>query len=88
MRQLPGDSTFGVEAPQRCRGLGRALQEAALEWTRERGCLQMRSWSSIDKPENYTLKLSLGFAMLPAVHDAASGYPVSGVYFVKRTDVH
>ena len=46
----------------------------------------MRSWSSLDKPANYALKLSLGFAMHPSVHDAASGYQVSGVYFVKRVD--
>jgi hypothetical protein len=46
----------------------------------------MRSWSSLDKPENYQLKLSLGFALHPSTHDAAAGYPVSGVYFVKRVD--
>lgn len=78
--------TFFVEAPYRRRGVGRALQEAALCWTRERGCLQMRSWSSLDRPENYALKLAMGFAMHPATHDAAAGYRVSGVYFVKRVD--
>lgn len=78
--------TFCVEEAHRRAGLGRALQEAALALTRERGCVQMRSWSSLDKPANYALKLSLGFAMLPAVHDAAAGYQVSGVYFVKRVD--
>ncbi len=78
--------TFFVEAPHRRRGIGRALQEAAVAWTRERGCLQMRSWSSLDRPENYAMKLSMGFAMHPSVHDAAGGFQVSGVYFVKRVD--
>lgn len=78
--------TFAVDEGHRRRGVGRALQEAALVWTREVGCLQMRSWSSLDKPANYALKLSMGFAMDPAVHAAASGFDVSGVYFVKRVD--
>ena len=78
--------TFFVEAPHRRQGIGRALQEAAVAWTREAGCAQMRSWSSLDKPENYALKLSMGFAMQPSVHDSWGGYQVSGVYFVKRVD--
>jgi len=78
--------TFCVEEDRRRRGIGRALQEAAVALTREIGCVQMRSWSSLDKPANYALKLSMGFAMHPSVHDAASGYQVSGVYFVKRVD--
>ena len=78
--------SFCVEAPHRRRGIGRALQEAAVAWTRERGCAQMRSWSSLDRPENHALKLSMGFAMHPSTHDAAGGFQVSGVYFVKRVD--
>ena len=78
--------TFAVDEAYRRRGIGRALQEAALVWTRERGGVQMRSWSSLDKPKNHALKLSMGFAMHPAVHDAAGGFQVSGVYFVKRVD--
>ena len=46
----------------------------------------MRSWSSLDRRENYALKLGMGFAMDPAVHEAAGGQRVSGVYFVKRVD--
>lgn len=78
--------TFAVDETHRRRGIGRALQEAAVAWTRDVGCAQMRSWSSMDKPKNYALKLSMGFAMHPAVHDAAGGFQVSGVYFVKRVD--
>ena len=78
--------TFFVEEAHRRKGYGRALQEAALALTREAGCFQMRSWSSLDKPENHRLKLSLGFALHPEVHRAASGYDVTGAYFVKRVD--
>jgi len=78
--------TFHVQAAHRRLGIGRSLQQAALEWTRIEGCCQMRSWSSLDRPENYRLKLCLGFAMHPEVHRAAAGHDVSGVYFVKRVD--
>ena len=76
--------TRHMEAQYRQRGIGRSLQAAALDWTRERGCLPIRSGSSLDRPANYALKLSMGFALHPAIHDAAAGCPVSGVYFVKR----
>lgn len=75
--------TFAVEEVHRRQGYGRALQLAALDLTRDLGCYQMRSWSSLDKPANYALKLSLGFAAHPAKSDTPAGYAVSGVYFVK-----
>ncbi len=75
--------TFAVEEKYRRRGIGRDLQLAALDWTRRLGCYQMRSWSSTDKEANYALKVSLGFAIHPGTYETASGYPVSGVYFVK-----
>ncbi|MDJ0523559.1 MAG: GNAT family N-acetyltransferase [Planctomycetota bacterium] len=78
--------TFAVDETYQRRGIGRALQAEALVWTRDRGCVQMRSWSSLDRPENYALKLGMGFALDPAVHEAAEGLRVSGVYFVKRVD--
>jgi GNAT superfamily N-acetyltransferase len=78
--------SFAVAETHRRRGIGCALQTAALDLTRRRGCCQMRSWSSLDKPENYGLKLSMGFAMHPEVHEAWNGTEVSGVYFVKRVD--
>ena len=75
--------TFAVEAAFRRRGHGRALQQAALALTAERGCHQMRSWSSLDKPEKYALKLALGFAVHPAISEAGNGQQISGVYFIK-----
>ncbi len=76
--------TFMVEEAYRRRGYGRALQRAALGLSRELGAYQMRSWSSLDRAANYALKVSLGFAVHPAVqHAARTGEPISGVYFVK-----
>lgn len=76
--------SFGVEVVQRRLGYGRALQEAAIDKARALGCYQMRSWSSADRTENYALKLSMGFAVLPALYPVPGGQPISGVYFVKR----
>lgn len=76
--------SFGVEVVQRRLGYGRALQEAAIEKARALGCYQMRSWSSADRTENYALKISMGFAVLPALYPVPGGQPISGVYFVKR----
>ncbi len=77
-------NSFDVEEDYRRRGYGRELQLAALELTRELGGIQMRSWCSLDKPEAYALKLSLGFTAHPAIAEAWNGMLVSGVYFVKR----
>ena len=76
-------NTFAVEKAYQRRGYGRALQEAALKKTRELGCYQMRSWSSADKSANYALKLSMGFAVHPALYPLPGGKPLSGVYFTK-----
>lgn len=75
--------TFAVDPLHRRQGYGSDLQLAALELTQELGCYQMRSWSSTDKPENYALKLKLGFAAHPAILTLADGRQISGVYFVK-----
>lgn len=76
--------TFRVDEAHRRKGIGRALQIAALRVTEEAGCIQMRSWSSLNASANYALKLSLGFGFHPEVQQTASGLRVSGGYFVKR----
>lgn len=75
--------TFAVDAAHRNQGRGRTLQLAALDLCRTLGCYQLRSWSSADKRANYALKLSLGFAVHPAVQETADGQRIPGVYFVK-----
>ncbi|MFI5385928.1 MAG: GNAT family N-acetyltransferase [Fimbriimonadales bacterium] len=74
---------FEVEPAFRRRGIGTALQRAALSICRERGLYQMRSWSSYDSPENYRIKLRMGFAAVPGVQwiQRISKW-VAGVYFV------
>lgn len=69
---------FGVVESQRRRGIGRALQEAALARARTLGCYQMRSHSSGSNRANHRLKLSMGFAVHPIVRGADD----RGVYFI------
>ena len=75
--------TFAVDEEFRRQGYGRSLQVAALALSKAFGCYQMRSWSPLDKPANYLLKLGLGFSMYPAVSNDENGDPIGGVYFVK-----
>jgi GNAT superfamily N-acetyltransferase len=75
--------TFHVDEDYRRRGIGEQLQRKGLAHTQKLGCYQMRSWSSLNRDANYQLKLKLGFAAHPAVHQAESGLLVSGIYFVK-----
>ncbi|NDJ34078.1 MAG: GNAT family N-acetyltransferase [Chloroflexi bacterium] len=74
--------TFAVEDGHRRQVHGRRLQQAAIQQTRQQGCYQLRSWSSADAVANYALKLSLGFAVHPALYPMPGGAPLSGVYFV------
>jgi len=77
--------SFAVEEAHRRRGLGRRLQLAALGECRRRGLYQMRSWSSLDKPANYALKLALGFAVHPGYdYVARLDKWVPGAFFVKK----
>ncbi|MCA9913880.1 MAG: GNAT family N-acetyltransferase [Anaerolineae bacterium] len=76
--------TFAVEEAYRRRGMGTALQTAAIEATRASGCYQMRSWSSADRPANYALKLQMGFAVHPTTYALPDGRLISGVYFIWR----
>lgn len=77
--------TFSVEETYRRQGLGTALQQAAMELSRQLGCYQMRSWSSLDKEANYALKLRLGFSFCPGTFTVpGTGEQVPGGWFVKR----
>ena len=75
--------TFAVDKVHRRLGHGRALQFAALDLTKSLGCYQMRSWSSLDKPANFALKISLGFSVHPATYETENGETICGAYFVK-----
>jgi GNAT superfamily N-acetyltransferase len=75
--------TFAVDEAHQRRGLGSALQRAALARAATLGCHQLRSWSSLDARANHALKLRLGFGAHPAVYVASDGTPISGVYFVR-----
>ena len=69
---------FGVLPAFRGRGLGRALQEAAIARARQLGCHQVRSHSGGANTENHQLKLSLGFGIHPIVR----GEDTTGAYFI------
>lgn len=75
---------FAVDQEYRRQGHGRELQLAGMALARELGCYQMRSWSSLDKEANYALKMSLGFALHPAVQTLSTGEKLRGAYFVMR----
>jgi GNAT superfamily N-acetyltransferase len=76
---------FGVVPERRRQGIGRALQQAAIERARELDCYQVRSHSSGDNQANHRLKLAMGFAMHPIVR----GDDNHGCYFLMplRTSV-
>lgn len=74
--------TFAVEEAYQRRGYGRGLQQTAIDFSREMGCYQMRSWSSGDRQANYALKLSMGFAAVPGLYPIPGGETISGMYFV------
>jgi len=76
--------TFDVEEEYRRRGIGSGLQQAAFAQCCQRQLYQMRSWSSLDRPANYALKIALGFAVHPG-HSYLSKRDewVAGAFFVK-----
>lgn len=63
---------FGVHQAYRRQGIGRALQQHTIGRAKELGCYQLRSVSGNDHPENYQLKLSMGFAVEPMERDTPS----------------
>ena len=67
--------TFGVIPEVRRRGIGRALQEKAIELARERGCYQLRSRSWYHSQANFHLKISMGSGIQPSLKD-------NSVYFI------
>lgn len=69
---------FGVPAAWRRRGVGRALQAAAISFARAAGCHQLRSHSGGDSQANQQLKLAMGFAAHPIVR----GDDQRGAYFI------
>ena len=81
---------FGVLPAWRRRGIGRALQQAAIAAARARGCYQVRSRSSGDAVANHQLKLSLGFGVHPIVaenDDRAAYYVLPLWTFGKITNL-
>lgn len=69
---------FGVAPAYRSQGIGRSLQDAAIQSAKQYGCYQLRSHSGGDNEANHHLKLSLGFG----VHPVVRGDDKRGVYFV------
>ena len=67
--------TFGVVPEYRNQGIGRALQERAIEIAREKGCYQLRSRSWYQSRANFHLKISMGSGIQPSLQD-------DSVYFV------
>ena len=72
---------FAVRPEWRRRGIGRRLQEAAIDWARELRCYQLRSRSAYRCTENHALKLSLGFGIQPALQERSDA-PDRSVYFL------
>ena len=67
--------SFGVVPEARNQGIGRALQERAVELAREKGCYQLRSRSWYHSQANFHLKISMGSGIQPSLKD-------DSVYFV------
>ena len=73
---------FGVLPAWRRKGVGTALQLAAIASARRVGCWQIRSHSSGSNRANHQLKLRLGFAAHPIVREEPDGTDRAGCYFV------
>ena len=69
---------FGVPSAYRRRGIGRALQVAAIARARALGCHQVRSHSSGTNDANHQIKRALGFG----AHPLTRGSDRAGVYFI------
>ena len=69
---------FGVVEPMRRQGIGTQLQQALIENSRQAGCYQVRSHSSLHNKSNHQLKLSMGFGVHPLPSTSEKG----GFYFI------
>lgn len=67
--------SFGVVPEYRQQGIGRALQEKAIEIARGEGCYQLRSRSWYHSKANFHLKMSMGCGIHPSLQD-------DSVYFI------
>ena len=67
---------FGVVTDHRNQGIGRALQQVAMQRAKELGCYQVRSRSDYANAANFHLKIALGFGIQPSLEN-------DSVYFVK-----
>ena len=61
--------SFGVLPEYRRQGIGRALQERAIEIARGEGCYQFRSRSWYHSEANFHLKISMGSGIQPSLQD-------------------
>lgn len=56
-------NAFAVSPSFRGRGIGKDLQQIVLNHAKESGCYQVASYSTVDKIENYAVKIGLGFGL-------------------------
>ncbi|KAA0225022.1 GNAT family N-acetyltransferase [Fimbriimonadia bacterium ATM] len=77
--------SFAVDPAYRRLGVGRRLQTAMVRACKKQGVSQLRSWSSCDAVENYRLKLSMGFCVVPSYYFVPRANKWSrGAYFVMK----
>jgi GNAT superfamily N-acetyltransferase len=67
--------SFGVMPENRNQGIGRKLQEQAIQLARELNCYQLRSRSRYHSKANFHLKMSLRSGIQPSLQD-------DSVYFI------
>ena len=68
---------LGVDPAARRMGIGSALQLAAQQLCRARGCYQIRSRSPVSSRENYAMKLAAGYVLHPSNEN-------DSYYFLKK----
>ena len=71
-------NAFAVDLDFRGMNIGKTLQQIVLSSAKKLGCYQVASYSTLDKVQNYSVKLSLGFGV--QMETQLSG--VQGAYFI------